>query len=463
MDTMITRPSIHELLKEAMDGTVSRVAVTAEAHRQMAGGAPPQQQEKTASVIESDPPEYYEKLAEALEWSAEQFLKQANGPSVGNGPGALTVTEVASKPALPPSMGHAHHQPPMNPPSAANGPGGKGPATGLQTNVAEMPKPDPDPMGKSASALGRKNAEYFAKIAGKADMAKEFGRQALHAAGKAKDAVADKAGKAVSRGKELVTGSRAKNLEKSKDFFAPGTLGHELVGHATKGEKARVGLTRAGIGAAAAGATAVGVSAAAGKGKEKKAELAEKNRAYFAKLAGAPEGDEIDQLIAIKKANAAQLLKEAEDRINPAQISAGAAEPPPATETGQGVPSEPGDVTSQKGMISSNQAAINYTKGQAKADPKSDLGKILTEPALSSATDSVLQNAFAATGQAGVKIASKQPTTLQVAAATTLLSKMASEVMKDKTEKGKEKKSAGAGSDLSTPSGQSGFSASGGM
>lgn len=113
-------------------------------------------------------------------------------------------------------------------------------------------------------------------------------------------------------------------------------------------------------------------------------------------------------------------IKTAEDAINPAKISAGPATPPDTREGGQkgGVAPAGG----QPSMIGSNEAAIHYNKGQAKAEPKRDLGTYLTEPAHSAAHDHVLQNAFTHTGQAGVKISSAKDESIKTAAARALLS-----------------------------------------
>jgi len=83
----------------------------------------------------------------------------------------------------------------------------------------------------------------------------------------------------------------------------------------------------------------------------------------------------------------------------------------------------PSEVTSQESMIASNEAAINATKGEAKEVPKRRLGEVLSEPAMTSATDPVLSQNLDSTGQAGVKIASMSKT----AAARAWLSKIASE------------------------------------
>lgn len=101
--------------------------------------------------------------------------------------------------------------------------------------------------------------------------------------------------------------------------------------------------------------------------------------------------------------------KQAEDAINPAQISAGAAVPPETSAAGQpggkpagGMPQGP------TGLVGSTDAARHYTKGQAYANRKEDLAKYWKEPALSAQHDSVLQDAFKHTSQAGPKIASAE-------------------------------------------------------
>lgn len=157
------------------------------------------------------------------------------------------------------------------------------------------------------------------------------------------------------------------------------------------------------------------------------------------------------------------LSKLAEDAINPAQISAGqepaqgATPPTGASPAQEGVPSEPSDVNSQKRLINSNQAAINYTKREAKADPKSDVNKVLAEPALSASHDQTLAKTLEHTQAAGVKISHDLTKT---AAAQALLYKLAEEACGEKKDAKKKEKQSQGMSGLSNPSGQSGFSAS---
>jgi len=76
----------------------------------------------------------------------------------------------------------------------------------------------------------------------------------------------------------------------------------------------------------------------------------------------------------------------------------------PGTPAEQGVPSE--QKPSQASMVASNQAVVDATKREAKAPQKADLKKVLDEPALSKATDSVLQdNLGPVVAASGAKIA----------------------------------------------------------
>ena len=134
----------------------------------------------------------------------------------------------------------------------------------------------------------------------------------------------------------------------------------------------------------------------------------------------------VDQSIYARNLMALGLYKQAEDAINPAKIAGGAAPaqgetpPPGAAPSEEGVPSEPSDVNKQKAMVDSNQAAIDYTKAKAKADPKSDMKDVLKEPALSAATDKTLGKVLDHTD--GAKISHDLT---RVAAARAVLSKLA--------------------------------------
>lgn len=132
------------------------------------------------------------------------------------------------------------------------------------------------------------------------------------------------------------------------------------------------------------------------------------------------------------------MQKKAEDSLNPAHIEAGKEVPPDASASGKDVPPVPSDVKSQVNqMISSNDAAIDYTKGEAKSDPKKDVNQVLEQPALTTSGDSVLQQVFNHTGDAGVKISqSIAGDPVKVAAARALLSNLMSKVAEEKKQKG---------------------------
>lgn len=108
---------------------------------------------------------------------------------------------------------------------------------------------------------------------------------------------------------------------------------------------------------------------------------------------------------------------------------------PNASASEQDVPKLPGAAESQRSMIDSLERAINYDKGDAKAEPKRQMGQVLDEPAQKKSTDPVLQNNLDATGEAGVKISS-----VKAAAARAYLRKIAEAgEAKDATPEAKEK------------------------
>ena len=96
--------------------------------------------------------------------------------------------------------------------------------------------------------------------------------------------------------------------------------------------------------------------------------------------------------------------------------------PPQSSASEEGVPALPGPAAAQEKLIDSLQAAINYTKRDAKAEPKERMGEVLDEPAQKKTTDTVLQNNLSNTTEAGTKISS-----VKVAAARAYLKKIAEE------------------------------------
>lgn len=198
--------------------------------------------------------------------------------------------------------------------------------------------------------------------------------------------VGEKAGPAARRAKELVTGSKLKALETNRSLGgAPG------LADAISAEKKKVWGTRAGLGAAAVGAGALAAS-----GKKKEAQV-QRVLDIMNKMAG---------------------------ESSPANIQAAHHDnPPPASASGEGTPGMPDEASRQAALIASNQAAINYTKQQAKAVPKARMGEVLHEPAQKKSTDPVLHQNLEAAPSAGVKISSVE----KLSAARALLTKIAEE------------------------------------
>lgn len=137
------------------------------------------------------------------------------------------------------------------------------------------------------------------------------------------------------------------------------------------------------------------------------------------------------------EAMARHMKKVAEDALNPAHISAGAAVPPEANASGEsggnpagGAPQGP------TGLVGSNESATNFTRSSAYAPRKGELKAYFNEPALTGATDKTLAVAFDNTPKAGTKFASADVTAgTKVAAARAVLSKLAEEA-ESKTGKG---------------------------
>lgn len=106
------------------------------------------------------------------------------------------------------------------------------------------------------------------------------------------------------------------------------------------------------------------------------------------------------------------MKKQAADAENPAKIEAGSEplENPNASASEEDVPKLPGPAQSQANMVQTTDptAPADITKGEAKAEPKRQMGEVLDEPAQKKSTDPVLQNNLSNTGEAGVKISSAQ-------------------------------------------------------
>jgi hypothetical protein len=165
--------------------------------------------------------------------------------------------------------------------------------------------------------------------------------------------------------------------------------------------------------------------------------------ALFTNMAHVPGGTGEQSQLKQASINAVRALwgkvKQAADGEDPAQINAGSEPPenPNASASEEGVPKLPGPAQAQANLVQTKDptAPINITKGQAKAEPKRQMGEVLDEPAQKKSTDPVLHENLDATSGAGVKISS-----LKIAAARSYLRKIAqAEKKEDATPEEKKK------------------------
>ena len=352
------RPTLQDMLKAAMAGTLSKVDITKEANLQAANQGEETEEDKTASAEPGHiPTEQVEKLASAMDFIAIKVAEEAtrtDGP--GQGPGALDVSAAkASEENIDAGgMGTAtaKHVPPKSPPIQTERTQSGKANTGLEDNTPmSHPEQPVDPWGNEKGKVSSAQVDRLLKIA-------------AHEPGHLPPALAKKK---IPKGSE--DGRKMFGKGKAKQSMGYGGMSH---------------------------------------------------------LASAP-------IELIRQASSQ--LKTAEDAINPAQISPGKAVPPDASASEEGVPPQPSDVTKQQKLVGANLAAIGYTKRDAKADPKSDVNKVLTEPAQTKSTDSTLDKVLDHTDEAGAKISSADIE--KVSAVRALLMKLS---MKHEDEKKKNKK-----------------------
>lgn len=337
MGSQQARPTVQEMIKAAMEGSIGRQDISREATRQAENlgekiaakmckeceKAPCTCKDKTASYDE------VMKLAEAIEFIVDNFSKEA---MPGEGPGALTVVASPGGASLPDKKDQsASHAVPMSTPLQAT------PSSSKTQMQNTMDHPQGAGQHQQTAMKGSKHASAIRAAATK------------------------------------LAGVEAEKKE-------------------TEGmAEAEKGLAKA--------------ENAHEKENEKKANAS----------------------LASRIRDVALSTKTAENAINPAHISAGPTVPPDTRESGQSGGSSPHGAS----MVSSNEAATNLTRREAKAEAKSDMKAYITEPALSAAHDSVLQVAFTHTGEAGAKIASaSMPGAVNTAAAKALLNSIAAQAQK---------------------------------
>lgn len=371
--TMAQRPTLQDMMKAAMEGTVDRVDITSEAARQL-GHQEEDDSTKVASAeaqSEHYSTEHIEKMASALDYISGELgeTKVADDGNVqqpGQGPGALDVLEAKSSET-----------------NIDAGQSGKA----IAQNLA---KTDP-PTQKEEVQVGKANTGMDTNDGNM------HGEQPL------------------------------KPIKNESASIAPAS---PLPTPTTQTKQSAADPT----------------------------ELFKANLERLTKAAQAPahEGVPIEQI-----------RKLAEDALNPAKVEAGKQNPPDASAAEEGVPKQPSDVTSQaRSMVGSNQSAIDYTKREAKENPKGDVNQVLAQPALTRKNDPVLHKVLDNANKAGVKLSSDQSIagdSVKVAAARALLSNMIEKHAAEKGEQNngkKKEKDSQMGAAPSSPSAASGFTAS---
>lgn len=484
----IRQPLLGDMVKAAMAGAAARAQVTPEALRQAVLGG-----EKTASaptpIYHGVDTDLVLKIASALDYVADNLNKVADvgtsqGTGTGQGPNALQVMQATSseKNIDAGQLGSSPQSPAMSPPMESSQTQksdntGAAMATNYGMSHSEQPV---DPMGNEKGPLhGEKSAaaRNFAvlqKIAFLGSMGRmgamaarrgrsavggvSVGRSAAGAAGAAAPAAAAAkaapAARATAGLPQMVSRSGPVRVPTAAPSRAAGTaqLNQMQAGAKVRNLASRqanrakteairsqnIAQQGAGGGGRAAYNQMMGrsnISRATGRNASESA--IGKIRALQSRaVAGGASAPAFGKAAAASLSPGEYMLwymnKMAEDAINPAKISAGAAVPPDFSGSEYKVPSQPSDVTRQMALVGSNDKAINYTKGQAKADPKSDVNEVLHENALSKATDPVLHRVLDHTSSAGVKVSSanakrSHKAAIKTAAARAYLAKLAEE------------------------------------
>jgi len=379
-----------KLAEEAKDKKMSKDEAERKAAKeeaQQGGGSPDSYEDQEKQACSS---EYVQKLAAAVQEivddsgmvvtaAADEAAKNV-GP--GKGPGASdTNLESPVSGEQSDVSGEAKTKIPMKTPLESKGSGGneKNPDNAMATNAEMMHGPQGEVLKQASNPLE-------AVILGAMDKEGGTVSQGLKWIGR----------KAPGAGKEEIKAlsTKAKNLKGAAE--TSGALG--AGGQAARAEQ-QVGA-----------ATEAAHAAAKARGKS----IAKKVGIGAAATTAAGTGVAVP--LALRKRNKE---KKAEDAINPATISASKTSALPEDKPSS--MKRPAEVTSQEKMVGSNEAATSTKKVQTAAVPKKRMKEVLGEPAQTSATDKVLDEALGSdkVNQAGAKIAAVQ--------ARAALSKIASE------------------------------------
>lgn len=395
---MKTRPLVQDLVKQAMENVAQRAQIASEGARQMKlAEAGPVETAAQDGVIST---EYAMKLAAALEYAGPGILAMAKRAETSL-PEGVTHSAVGGSPPGPNGQGHGHAQPPMHPGMQSAGP--HDPATQMDNTLHEYTH------GVQATAMsGGKGKTASSRFSRNVHVLRNLVKEAVSASWMLPRMVRGGVQRTVNMGIPI-----------AGSVGAGGVRGmvNEAKTLAPFADKALVGMSvpqriaeKKNMMSAFHNVSGIPAMQGAHAMQGMKTATAYIGLPNFRKLAG--EYDDFR-------------VKQAEDAINPARISAGPAVPPDTSASGE-AGGEPvgGAPQGPRGLVGSNEAAINYKRQAAYAPRKSELKAYFSEPALTSSTDSTLNQAFSHTGEAGTKLSSAQ--LVKSAAARALLSKLAS-------------------------------------
>lgn len=438
MNTMAARPTLQQMLKNAMAGaSVGSTKIAEEAKRQLENleGESDKDKKEEKKDKKSDESEekvsgaYARKLASAIEYCAELLVKTGAdlaGPwnvteskvEPGKGPGALQVMEAPSGPPPSDNVGKATagNQPPKNPGLQRQLASGKDAPTQLENDINHRPGADAEASWAPDGDHSKLSMAQRIKAAAKRDREAPEGISP-GTAGLAGAGLGLLTSNPISGGLGAYYGAR-----RAQEAGMPTSEG-AIRGGIGAGAGEWVGtLGGAGLGAlggAGLGALAgrpdigAGVGALAG--------------GLGGSIYGARKGYQMAMDDIPKQASVVQMIrkiaaqqKKAEDAINPARITAGAAQAPQTLEA-----SDPGPGGEDKNLVPTTpQGVADFTRRQAKAPMKQEMRQYVDEPMMSESSDKVLANAFGHTDQAGAKISSAQEVS-KVASARALMRRLA--------------------------------------
>lgn len=382
--------SVHQLLEQVTLDSLSSVKLAEEARNQ----------DKTDKKKKEEPKddcdmEHAGKTAAALEELADMFDKladsHASNTDGGNGSvrTAPTMTGKPSPASHPSSQGSAAHQAPHGKPDERAHPSETATAMATVDVTQAMAGPSPKMAG-----LFTQSPLFLAKEADLSDARKAELRSMGHDKAKGTKDIFDRLRGVREQAKvphsdASVVMKNGRNAGEALARTATGGSGASItknMGHlATAPKGSKKGLLAAGAALAAGGAAAVG------KHMHDKAKLDKLRKGVAAGVAGAAAAGG-----AAAAANSARKKEAAE--TSPKVVDVLASTPPP------GGPSH---------LLSSNESATNFSRGDAYKNRVAELNKMLDER-VGGAGDTTLRQVLSTTGEADPKMAAAQKTAAQV-------------------------------------------------